>query len=345
MMNFHKYHQKASRQVDSHLRNVLLQYKKQIRLRVPQVISPYELFTLGVSGGKGLRGTLTRIGYELAAQKANSEISKIAAAFEILHTSLLIHDDVIDQSILRRGKPTLHEALGGDQYGKSQAICLGDFGFFLAVQIIAQSKFDEVAKNKAIAFFSDTILKTVLGQMLDVELSRRDARKKEKDVLTIHQLKTAYYTFVGPLSVGAIIGGATPSLLKKIELFGENLGIAFQIQDDLLGVFGDQKIVGKSVTSDIEEGKNTLLIVYAYEHGLPDQKAVLDTYYGKGKISEKQHLLLKKVFEETGARRYSEQSFDQYIQKALKILPKLTEDEHLKQILHEFITFLVERKS
>lgn len=185
-------------------------------------------------GGKRLRGALIILGYELAGNEYNEEILKASAAIEIFQTSILAHDDIIDQSPLRRGKPTIYNSLGMDHYAISQTICLGDMGFFLGVQLIAESNFPPERKNKALAVFSKMVINTGLGEMLDVELPRLEKSKTEGAVLTIHKLKTAYYTIIYPLIIGGILGGAKEELLEKFEEFGNDLGIAFQIQDDIL---------------------------------------------------------------------------------------------------------------
>jgi geranylgeranyl diphosphate synthase type I len=183
-----------------------------------------------------------KLGYRIAGGNEDGEIEKIASAFEMLHASLLIHDDVIDKGLTRRGKPTVYKALGENHYAVSQAICLGDMGFFTATQTIAESGFGSELKARVLSLFSDIMIDTIRGEMLDVKLSLPGQEKLEEDVLTIHKLKTAYYTVVGPLTIGAMLGGADESQLRLLRRFGENIGMAFQIQDDILGVFGDRQI-------------------------------------------------------------------------------------------------------
>jgi geranylgeranyl pyrophosphate synthase len=246
-----------------------------------QLTTEYALFSDATRGGKGIRGRLVKLGYRIAGGNEDGEIEKIASAFEMLHASLLIHDDVIDKGLTRRGKPTVYKALGENHYAVSQAICLGDMGFFTATKMIAESGFGSELKARVLSLFSDIMIDTIRGEMLDVKLSLPGQEKLEEDVLTIHKLKTAYYTVVGPLTIGAMLGGADESQLRLLRRFGENIGMAFQIQDDILGVFGDEREIGKSTTSDIEENKNTLLITYALEKATTAQRKILTRYYGK----------------------------------------------------------------
>ena len=294
-------------------------------------------------GGKRLRGALIILGYELAGNEYNEEILKASAAIEIFQTAILAHDDIIDQSPLRRGKPTIYKALGMDHYAISQTICLGDMGFFLGVRLIAESNFKAENKNKALAVFSKMVLNTGLGEMLDVELPRLEKSKTEQAVLTIHKLKTAYYTIIYPLIIGGILGGASPKLLQSFEDFGNDLGIAFQIQDDILGVFGDEKELGKSVTSDIVEGKNTLLITEAVKRGNQEQIKYLDQYYGNGEVGAEELSKIREIFVDTGSLEYSKQKALEYVNRAKKLIPEITDDKGYQNLLSEMADFLIFR--
>lgn len=343
-MRIQTYLQKNAKAVTKELHVYLDKWHSTTNTVAPKLHLHKHLFAESIFGGKMLRSALVKIGYELTNAKKTNAIIKPAAAFEILHTALLIHDDIIDKSDLRRGKPTLYKALGGDHVGISHAICLGDIGFFLATKLITQSDFKEELKNHAIQTLSNSILHTIIGEMLDVEIPHRGKKRLEEDVLTIHRLKTADYTVVAPMSIGAILGNGSELLLKRIHSFGENVGIAYQLQDDILGVFGSQQIVGKSVTSDIEEGKNTILFTYSLQKATPLQKRFLLKYYGKGKITDIQHKLIKKVFIDTGALNYSEKKIAYYIGKAKKDIPFLTKEIHLQKLLEDLVILFSKRQ-
>ncbi len=192
--------------------------------KVPSLKPHAKAFIKACDGGKKIRGALINLGYQIAGGGSQS-ILDVAAAYEIFHSSILVHDDIIDQSIERRGLPSLYQALGSNHYGVSQAICLADAGFFLATRIISEAKFPDQKKNKALILFSKTMLDTALGQMLDIE---------KGDPLIIMKFKTAQYTISSPLQLGALLAGADEKLVRKLGEFGESLGIAFQIRDDIL---------------------------------------------------------------------------------------------------------------
>jgi len=257
-MEFQEFSKKAIKRIDKQLDLLLAEWRKEVEKIDKKLLPLVDKFIVSCSGGKRIRGVLVVLGYEIAKgqnnsdvipanagiqlnksrseldprlrgddRKQNEEIYKIAAAYEILHSAVLVHDDVIDQSPKRRGQPSLYRAIGRGHYGISQAISLGDAGFFLAMKIISEAKFSSERKIPALELFSKVMLDTALGEILDLE---------KADPLVVAKLKTAYYTISGPLQMGAILGGLGPTSprLRGMKDFGENLGIAFQIKDDIL---------------------------------------------------------------------------------------------------------------
>lgn len=341
-MDFKRYLQISALEINRELDAFFKVWRRGVNQTSTKLAALNNTFIESCQGGKRLRGTLVKFGFELTGNQSNADILKPAIAFEIFQTAILDHDDIIDLSPLRRGKPTIYKALGGNHYGISQAICLGDIGFFLAYQIISESNFPDKNKNLAITSFSNSMIDTGLGEMLDIELPFL-SQGSEDDISTIFRLKTAMYTIVGPMSLGAILGGADQKLLNKIKQFGTALGIAFQIQDDILGVFGTEEALGKSVTSDIEEGKLTLLILHARQNADRFQKEKLEKCYGNGKINNKELEQIRQILISTGALDYSQKKAEKLVADAKKIIPKITKDLKYKNYLEEMADFLVKR--
>ena len=354
-MDFEEFSKKTILEIDKELEKLLSDWRKEVAVISKDFLPLIDKFISGSKGGKRVRGSLVVLGYQLSmsfwqarneriqnldsgvgrqGRPPQNDIYKIAAAYEIFHTAILTHDDVIDESLLRRGQPSLYQALGGNHYGASQAICLADAGFFLAVKIISESSFPEKEKNEALRRFSRIMLSTVLGEMLDVE---------KGDVSTIMKLKTAEYTISGPLQLSAVLGGADQKLIKRLGEFGENLGVAFQIQDDILGVFGSPEQTGKSITSDIEEGKNTLLHNHALKKANSLQKQFLEEYYGKSNIGDQEVEEVRQVFKETGALDYAKKQTQEYKGRAMKVIPGITKDPKMSKLLEQAAEYLVER--
>ncbi len=341
-MNLADYSKRACKAIDAEVVKRLESFNSETPY--PQITYLLNQFISASEGGKRLRGILVKMGYELGSKgKQNKEIFLPAAAFEIFHTAILAQDDIIDKSILRRGKSTLYKALGGDHHAISQTICLSDLGFFISNQLIIDSHFPDNLKNKALQIFNNTMLETVVGEMLDIELPLTKLSVNEEDILSVYRLKTARYTFVGPLQVGAILAKADKKTLKAIEIFGESLGIAFQIQDDILGVFGDEIELGKSVVSDIEEGKMTLLYLHAYKRADKAQKEYLDMYYGTSKIDQSILDNIRRIFIDTKSLEYAKIQSEKYTSVAYDQIVKMTSDKTMRGLLKQLAAFLLNR--
>lgn len=250
-MNFKSYLEIGSHQIEEELEKILSEFLSDAKKTNTKLI-PFALALLSsCKGGKRIRGVLVKLGYEITSanwkvqsgkldRELDREIIKVGAAYEILHTAILIHDDIIDRSALRRGQTSLYKALGGGHYGISQAISLGDIGLYLPIKIIASSSFSNEHKIKALKHLSEVIINTGWGEILDVELPHQNL-PSEEDIALLQNLKTAQYTISGPLILGAILAGAKSdlagvrkNLIKLLREFGEAAGIAFQIQDDIL---------------------------------------------------------------------------------------------------------------
>ena len=306
--------------------------------------------------GKRIRGVLANLGYYLL--KDDKEVARdLSLAYEIFQTSVLVHDDVIDNDDTRRGKDTIHFANRKkyseysdnkeevDHLSKSIAICMGDYGLFLAVQIICNAYNNDPKLPRILKTFIETVLTTVKGELIDVILPFQgkhnllDNKQIEENILEIYRLKTAHYTVIGPLWVGMLLAGADESFLKDIEVFGEKVGIAFQIQDDILGIFSND--MGKIKGSDIREFKQTIL----YSHILDtDYKDEFLKYYGNGDISEDTIHKVQDLLINSGSYDYAINYMNKLYDEGISLIDNwnwLTDDK--KELLHGFVEFLRQR--
>ena len=247
------------------------------------------------SDGKLIRGFLIALGYKMS--KEDIEYSyKLSLAYEIFQTAILIHDDIIDNDNLRRGKDTIHYAnfkkyksfneVDAKKTSESIAICIGDYGFFKVNEIIIKNYKDNPNFIKLFNYYNDIVLKTVEGELIDVILSFegkyiKENKNLEENIMLVYKLKTAFYTIIGPLSLGLILGGIDDEKLEDIKNLGEKIGVAFQIQDDILGIYSN---MGKVIGSDIKEFKQTIL--YSYTTKNEKYREELLKYYGKEDINE-----------------------------------------------------------
>ncbi|MDR2136682.1 MAG: polyprenyl synthetase family protein [Synergistaceae bacterium] len=314
-----------------------------------EVANLYEIFREAGRGGKCIRGSLVKLGHEIAAGRTSDDsLLPASAAFEIFQTAVLCHDDIIDKSPLRRGKESVWQAIAQrstTDYGVSQAICLGDAGFFLANRLVAGSSFGLAEKAEAMKVFLDVQSNTVDGQMLDVYLSRQKDYGDEASIVKVASLKTAWYTVVGPLQLGAVLGGASPGLLAAMERYGMSLGIAFQLRDDILGVKAKEAETGKSNTSDIAEGKATLLVHYAMKRATPGQLATLRRVYGREDVSEEDRATIGDIFDATGAFAEVARRAEAYLAEAEKVVEDMTKDAEQTQLLRQLGNMMFRRKA
>ncbi len=334
-MDFTEFLKLNSKKIDEEVAEILQNELVFTKRLTPQLNE----FKKASIGGKRVRGALVLLGYRIAGGKNSKEILKASAAFEIFQTSILAQDDVIDKSLTRRGKKSLAASLGNDHKALADTICLTDLGFFISYKTLALLKIEEKYKNQAIVHFSEMSVSTGLGEMLDVEISMNNDIS-EGEILEVAKLKTAIYTISGPLVLGAILAGAKDKLIEELENFGENLGVAFQIQDDILGVFGTEKKTGKSDTSDIEEGKKTLLLSHALENAKVESKRTLVKIYGSSNIDKLDLEQVKKIFTETGSLDYAKARAEDYFSKAESTLKNPQLD-----VLRDLIDFIAKRES
>lgn len=240
---------------------------------------------LALRPAKRIRPRLLLLGHRLARGPVEAEpaLMQFAAALEILHAFLLIHDDVADRADLRRGGPTLHRMLGEGRLGEGRlgedlAIVAGDHLFARAMELMVTSPVEGAAR--ATAFVLAVCRHTAVGQYLDLVLSRRPlAEVTPFEALRVARLKTADYSFAAPLQCGALLAGANEDLFAALRRLGRAAGLAFQLRDDLLGIFGDESLAGKSGYADLVEAKRTLPLVIAHRRSSAADRAFLESLH------------------------------------------------------------------
>ncbi|MGD9015681.1 MAG: polyprenyl synthetase family protein [Candidatus Omnitrophota bacterium] len=275
--------------------------------------------------GKRIRPILFIVGYLGFAKKAAPGLYTSALAIELLHDFMLVHDDIIDKSDKRRGKPSMHRLL--DNYlmaykdikfnGIDLSLVVGDVMYAIAIKAFLSIKEDMARKEKALKKFIEAAIYTGSGEFIELINGVKNIQKITKqDIYKIYDYKTARYTFSTPLSTGAILAGATQSQVDKLFKLGIYLGRAFQIKDDILGIFGEEKKIGKSTLSDLQESKKTLLLWYAYNNSGTEQKTSIKKILGKNRVKKSDLLRMRKIINESGAFKQAEKEIAQLIKKA-----------------------------
>lgn len=238
-----------------------------------------ELRAYSLRPAKRVRPMLLAAGWALAtgdlSRGVPREVREFAAGLELLHTFMLVHDDVADRASTRRGGPTLHKLLGPDRSGEDLAVVLGDHLYARATEVMLGCGLPGAAQ--ATRYMMAICRHTAAGQFLDLDLARAPIDGVTLfQALKVAHLKTARYGFVAPLVAGAMLGGAGPELLEALERVGRQVGMAFQLRDDLIGLFGDDRVAGKDGGGDFFEGKRTFPVIAAWTRADDDARERLE---------------------------------------------------------------------
>jgi geranylgeranyl diphosphate synthase type I len=272
-------------------------------------------FTCGP--GKRLRPVLMRVAYEGLGGTETEAIVRASCATELMQSFLLIHDDIMDRSDLRRGQPTLHRLYRNhyashvadpEHFGSAMAMLAGDLANQVAMLLLTEAAFPPDRVARALACYNRIAVDVCYGQGLDMLLPQRpvgDIRKE--DVWKVMEYKTARYTIEGPLHLGAVLAPPRDGILEQLSAYGVPLGVAFQLQDDILGLFGRGALTGKSTVSDLTDGKRTLLLVEAWKRADERQRQVLSLVLGNPSADADDVEAARRVLEDTGARARTSQ--------------------------------------
>ncbi|WP_062077270.1 polyprenyl synthetase family protein [Demequina globuliformis] len=296
--------------------DALMDHVSQARTGVPVAAPEYaQLWDhLGAqfSGGKNLRPQLTLAAYVGLSGDDPDPVVPVAASMEMLHTAMLVHDDILDHDEVRRGRLNIAGLRRADLAGTSltaeaadnqvlaAALLGGDLALSSAYDLILRSDLPAHHRVACLDLVTRAIRSTIAGELLDVygDIAPID----QADPTLVSALKTAWYSCVVPLLAGAKLAGADPTMEAHLERLGIALGVSFQLIDDDLGVFGTADVIGKSTLSDLRSGKRTELMRLAYERADAAQRAVLDAHVGNPVLDDAGAREVRAVLEESGAR-------------------------------------------
>lgn len=277
--------------------------------------------------GKRIRPLLCVLGWHTAAGHDSEQVLRLAASLEIFHAFALIHDDIMDGSDTRRGRPSVHRAFAAhrghradaDAFGTSTAILLGDLALVRCDEMLRTARLSPRQAAATLPLLEAMRHEVLQGQYLDLATAGRPSGDLER-ALRVIRLKTAKYTIERPLHLGAALAGARGEVLRACSAFALPLGDAFQLRDDLLGVFGDPGVTGKPVLEDLRCGKATVLMAIAVRRASPAQAALLHRLVGDPRLDEDAAAEVRRVLEDTGARRAVETMIDKRYDAALRAL-------------------------
>lgn len=301
--------------------------------------------------GKFIRPSMFLFGYELKGTEPSAEIIRLALSFELLHTYLLIHDDIMDASDFRRGVPSVHRlaeeyhrthALRGDAayFGISVAVLFGDIIATRAIELWSEALTAGVATPAARAVFDEMHRDVCWGQYVDLMAPTQKKIPSREIITMIMKEKTSKYTMTAPLMTGAVMAEVP---LDWIGDFGTALGIAYQVADDILGVYGDTAVTGKSNDSDIREGKATYLLWAALEAATPEDREIITHFYTGNERNEYAAAEVKSLFDRYNVRKKAEDIAVEYMKQALTVIDGAPIDSSAKELLSTLAHFVVER--
>lgn len=299
--------------------------------------------------GKMLRGGLVGVGYELYAEADEAITVPLGAVQELFQSALLIHDDIMDRDMERRGVPSLlghyvslAEGMGlQDAYhtGEALSICAGDIAYFFAFDVFSRIPLEAELKSRLLSICARELSFVGVAQMVDVVWGADGDAVSIDDIIHMYTYKTARYTYALPLVAGAVAAGGSDEEVAILERLGTHMGVLFQLKDDELGIFGDQEKLGKPVGSDIREGKKTL-----YHHFLmndPD-KSIHDkvrSMFGRKEMSIKEVEFVRKRIQELGIQEKIEEIARKITAGAEEDIAALACDADRKELLSGLLFF------
>lgn len=286
-------------------------------------------------GGKRIRPVLMLMAYNLYREDVKS-ILQPATGIEVYHNYTLLHDDLMDRADMRRGKATVHKV-----WNDNVAILSGDAMLVLAYLFMAQCASERL--KDVMDLFSLTALEICEGQQLDMEFEQRKD-VKEDEYIEMIRLKTSVL-LAASLKIGAILGGASKEDADALYDFGVNLGLAFQLKDDLLDVYGDPLRFGKNIGGDILCNKKTYLVIKAFEHANTDQEALLSDWFTRETFDPQEKIAaVTRLYNEIGVKALCENRIVEYSKRASESLNRVNVPAENKQELETMMNELMHRE-
>lgn len=314
------------------------------------------LITFSVRG-KMFRAAALGLGFETAGHDYQAELPVLVqAGVELIQTGLLIQDDIVDRDELRRGVPTIHHmfakesldwkeeisAESADDIGRAMAMVTSDLAIVLAYDLFLEGGFSPGTIIKATSQFNRNLIKTALGQAMDVSL-HNPLSNGDRPVLKASMYKTAYYTVVGPMQLGATLAGASDGLIDGMEVFGRNIGLAYQLRDDILDIFGDDDDTRRQF-SDVSGNKPTFLIENTISMTSGTEHDVFLRSLGRNNLSVAEMNTVRGIVKRSGALAATMDKAECLVNEGKSLIPSLTNDEVLSELLRGICEYAICRE-
>jgi len=308
------------------------------------------------SHGKMIRGGLVLLAHELCGGSRKNDALKCAAAMELLQSGFLIHDDIMDRDIVRRGNPSFFYQYKekGDSlsfqdsyhFGESVGICAGDIVFFMSYDILSTLDVHGDLLREIIQRCSREISYVGLAQIQDVYFGYLSEAPSTDEILSLYLHKTGRYTFSLPLMIGALLAGKSPIETKPLSKLGEKLGLIFQIKDDELGLFGDSDEIGKVIGSDIKENKKSLYHHFLFTRSQGEDRKKLEKIFGSADVTESDIRIVREAVIRLGIPNIIRDLVDMISTEARTILSDLSRSHNNDSVtvLNQLLEYSLTRK-
>lgn len=286
-------------------------------------------------GGKRIRPSLMLMAYNLFKEDPQSILMN-AIALETYHNYTLLHDDLMDNADMRRGHTTVHK-----KWNANTAILSGDSMLVLAYERMAQC--DAKHLQPVLQLFTETALEIGEGQQYDMEFETRNDVTEEEYIEMI-RLKTSVLLACA-LKIGAILAGASSEDADNLYKFGEQIGLAFQLQDDYLDVYGDSKVFGKEIGGDITSNKKTYMLINAFNHADEQQLQALNTWINAKEFDRKEKVAaVTRLYNEMGIDALAQEKIAYYFEQSKKYLDAVSVDPARKEVLKKYAQKMMKRQ-
>jgi geranylgeranyl diphosphate synthase type I len=313
------------------------------------------LTTFLLDSGKRLRPMFAYAGFLASGGSLEKPVIRAMASLELLQACALIHDDLMDGSDTRRGKPSIHrhfesrhvqDDLDGfaPHYGLSAAVLLGDLALVWSDQMLNSAGLTTEQVTRLLPYYNEMRVELMAGQFLDIHEQTQKTTSVDRS-MKIARYKSGKYTVERPLHLGAAMATAPAEIFTALSDYGLPLGEAFQLRDDLLGVFGDPSVTGKPAGDDLREGKRTVLIAMTNDRQSESQREIARKHFGKPDLDAEGVALLREIIETTGARAELEATIERLTEQALTAAQSAVFTEDGNAMLVELANIATKRSS
>lgn len=319
--------------VDTLLNEVFTEATARAAILAPGYAELWRQLRANTDGGKRFRPRLVMAVYDAFGGTDWHGVAHVAASIELLHTALIVHDDVIDRDFVRRGIPNVSgvyrdiaQTAGlsiptAEHRGMGVGVIAGDLALATAFRLMRRASSEPAVCEQLLELLDRAVFDSAAGELIDVDFTVRAGVASVDEIVHMERLKTAVYSFEIPLVAGALLARADGTQAEVLGQIGTEIGIAYQVVDDLLGVFGDERLTGKTTLGDLREGKQTALIAVAAETDAWDE---LQPYVGNPQLTHDDLVRARELFERSGAKARAEALAAEHIARAEALIDSST---------------------